>query len=391
LTLFIHCFSKGHPALQTICLQIITDILVTHPTLLQPSATNPSEDSPHLRPVLKAYTKSLKSPNASVSSTGALALSKTFLSHLLTDSDLLKQLVLAYFDAESASNPHLRQTLAYFLPVYCHSRAENAERMSEIATAVVAKCVTLREALMDDADVEAEGDGADGMVKVGVVGSMLCDWTDPRKIIGADGQSAQAAAGARTHYALAEAILERLVTTQVSKEERKVLFAMLGRLYFPPNGCNAESLKTLLELATEAVDGKVAPDATSRNVLTKMQNQWLKLIGDVMTAERGGGGAEETIIGGSEEEEDVTEVDATSVATAVDEEDDDDDDDAAASQVDIDEQLQREMRDTTIGGATMTTGFGFTTGIDPDAEGTRFEEGEEYTEVEDSEMMEIDG
>jgi condensin complex subunit 3 len=317
-------------------------------------------------------------------------LSKTFLSHLLTDSDLLKQLVLAYFDAESAANPHLRQTLAYFLPVYCHSRAENAERMAEIATAVVAKCVTLREALMDDAEVEAEGDGADGMVKVGTVGSMLCDWTDPRKIIGSDGQSAEAAAGGRSHYTLAEAILERLVSGQVSKDERKVLFAMLGRLYFPANVCDPEALKTLLELATEVVTEKVAPDATCRNVLTKMQNQWLKLIGDVMTAERGGGGAEETMVGGGseEDEEDVTEVDATSVAVGT--EVDDDDEDEAASQVDIDEQLQREMRDTTIGGATMTTGFGFTTGI-PDAEGTRIEEAEEYTEVEDSEMMDVDG
>ncbi|SMQ53563.1 unnamed protein product [Zymoseptoria tritici ST99CH_3D7] len=393
LTLFIHCFSKGHPALQTICLQIITDILVTHPTLLKPSPTTPSEDSPHLRPVLKAYTKSLKSPNASVSSTGALALSKTFLSHLLTDSDLLKQLVLAYFDAESAANPHLRQTLAYFLPVYCHSRAENAERMAEIATAVVAKCVTLREALLDDAEVEAEGDGADGMVKVGVVGSMLCDWTDPRKILGANGQVSEGgSAGGRTHYALAESILERLVTTNVTKEERKVLFAMLGRLYFPPGACAAESLKTLLELATEAVDGRVAPDAVSRNVLTKLQNGWLKLIGDVMTAERGGGGAEETMVALSsgEDEEDVTEVgDATTVTVAATEAEDEDD----TSQIDVDEQLQREMRDTTIGGATMTntTGFGLT-GI-PDAEGTRIEEadGEEYTEVEDSEMMDVDG
>ncbi|OCK82138.1 ARM repeat-containing protein, partial [Lepidopterella palustris CBS 459.81] len=34
LTLFLHCFTKGHEALQTIAIQIITDILITHPTLI---------------------------------------------------------------------------------------------------------------------------------------------------------------------------------------------------------------------------------------------------------------------------------------------------------------------------------------------------------------------
>ncbi|WPH03712.1 Hypothetical protein R9X50_00659500 [Acrodontium crateriforme] len=305
LTLFLHCFSKGHPALQTIALQIIADILITHPSLLaepkkDPEATDRTESNVLLKQVLKAFSKSLKSDDPSVQATGANALSKAMLSRLITDADLLKQLVIAYFDPDTSSNAHLRQSLSYFLPVYCHSRAENAARMASIAPAVISKLSTLREAFMDDADVASDGGSAeDGMVKLSVVGQMIIDWTDPRKVVGfaeASGTLKTASGAAETHLLLAEHILERLVTSQVSKEEKKVLFSVLGKVHLPAGECDGERLKVVLELLVEAIDTKVAADATSRNVLTKLQTQMLKLMHDVMTEERGGGGAEETIM-----------------------------------------------------------------------------------------------
>ena len=367
--------------MQTIAIQIITDILITHPSLIAEPA-NEEEENPLIKPILKAYSRSIKSGDPAVQSTGATALSKAMLSRLITEPDLLKQLVVAYFDPDTADNAQLRQSLSYFLPVYCHSRAENATRMVHITCSVIAKLATIREAFLEEvADAEEE---EDGMVKLSAVGNMLLDWTDPRKIFGfaeAAGAAGAADGASQTHYLLAESILERLVTSQVSKEEKKVLFSVLGRLHMPTGGCDAELLKTILELLTEAVDTKVASDATSRNVLTKLQTQLLKQMHDVMTLERGGGGAEETVVdstelanGGDETQATAAgangDADATELATelgdtvadgtaaTVEDEDDEEEEDGDVT------QLRTEMRDTTLNIGSTTIGA-------PDAEGTR--------------------
>jgi condensin complex subunit 3 len=402
----LHCFLKGHPALQTIALQIITDILVTHPSLLA-EPTNEEEENPLIKPILKAYSRSIKSNDPAVQATGATALSKAMLSRLITEPDLLKQLVVAYFDPDTADNAQLRQSLSYFLPVYCHSRAENATRMVSVACPVIAKLATIREAFLEEvADAEEE---EDGMVKLSAVGNMLLDWTDPRKIFGfaeataaggptAASASAAADGAAETHYLLAEHILERLVTSQVSKDEKKVLFSVLGRLHLPPGGCDGERLKSVLELVAEAVETKVASDATGRNVLAKLQTGLLKLMHDVMTLERGGGGVEETVVEstevGRDEDEGVDEtvagatgaeatefestVAAGSVKEETEEEEEDDDED-----VDEDPsvtQLRTEMRDTTLGIGGTTIGV-------PDAESTKIVLEEDSEMLDDTEPM----
>lgn len=359
LALFLHGFARGHPAIQIIALQIISDMLITHPSLLADPATNPDittateqpTEPAYLKQVLKAYSKSLKSDDPAVQSTGATGLAKAMLSRLITDPDLLKQLVVAYFDPDTNANAQMRQSLSYFLPVYCHSRAENAERMVSIACSVLAKLATLREAFLEDADANSDGDAEGGMVKLSVVGQMILDWTDPRKIVGFAEAAGTVAAGdgaSETHYLLAEHILDRLVTSQVSREEKKVLFSMLGRLHLPDGSCGGERLASVLELLTEAIDTAVAVDATSRNTLTKLKNALLKQMHDVMTAERGGGGAEETVL----ETTELTVRPGVDVTEMVDEEEEEEEV----------TQLQRTMRDTTIGATTIGA---------PDAEGTR--------------------
>lgn len=385
LTLFLHCFLKGHPALQTIALQIITDIIVTHPTLLAEPA-NEEEENPLIRPILKTFSKSIKSGDPAVQSTGATALSKAMLSRLITDTDLLKQLVVAYFDPDTADNAQLRQSLSYFLPVYCHSRADNATRMVTVACPVIAKLANVREAFLEEvADAEEE---EDGMVKLSVVGNMLLDWTDPRKIFGfaeAAGATGAADGASETHYLFAESILERLVTSQVSKDEKKVLFSVLGRLHMPPGGCDGERLKSILELVTEAIDTKAASDATSRNVLTKLQTQLLKLMHDVMTLERGGGGAEETVVDPTEVAQDEDAGDETAVTrggadpTEAEISVADGDNSDAEEPEDV-TQLRTEMRDTTLGLNRTSIGA-------PDAEGTRVMLEEDSEMLDDTDPM----
>jgi condensin complex subunit 3 len=151
----------------------------------------------------------------------------------------------------------------------------------------------------------------------------------------------------------------------------------------PVGGCDAERLKTVLELCAEAVDTKVASDATSRNVLTKLQTQLLKQMHDVMTLERGGGGAEETVVDSTElaHEDDETEATVAAARGGAEAtelghtEADDDDEEDEEEDADV-TQLRTEMKDTTLGIGSTTIGA-------PDAEGTRVV----LEDDEDSEML----
>ncbi|KAF2153187.1 ARM repeat-containing protein [Myriangium duriaei CBS 260.36] len=350
LSLFLHCFAKGHPELQTIALQIITDILTTHPSLLAPAPSASEIDatsasvagqavSPLLKPVLKAFSKALKSESPEVQSTGATALSKLMLSQLITDADILKQLVITFFDPETSANAGLRQALSYFLPVYCHSRYENAARMVQVSAGVINRLGTLREAFVEDEDAME-----DEMVTTGFVGGLLVDWTDPRKIISPKEQGYLAGkevedkvedGQASTHMLMAEAVLERMVTGQTSKDERKALFSMLNKLHLTSSNQNPELIRTVLELIAEATETRLATDATSRNVLTKLQTTLLKLIHDSAGAERG---ADETAV-------DVTALMATPGRrrTTTGRKGDD-----AAEEDEVTMQLQRELEATRI-------------------------------------------
>jgi condensin complex subunit 3 len=135
-----------------------------------------------------------------VQTNGCVALCKLMLVGALSNGDLLKQLVLAYFDPETQGNPTLRQALTYFLPVYCHSRRQNAEAMARVAVGVIHNLAERANDLEDDEE----------MVGMSLVVGQLCDWTDPRKCVplglGAVGGEAD------SHFALAEEVLEKILS-----------------------------------------------------------------------------------------------------------------------------------------------------------------------------------
>lgn len=217
LTLFLHCFTKGHEALQTISLQIITDILATHPILLSPippstdqttaDATEPPQPQPNplLRPLQKTFLKALKSPSPAVQTTGTVALSKLLLLNVFRATEgvdeLLRHMTILYFTPSTRQNPGMQQALSYFLPVYCHSKAANALRMARVAVGVVHALLGVAE----EAEEEEEE-----MVGLGVVGGCLIDWTDGRRIMNSGGVVGGEEEGGEAHLLLAEELLEKV-------------------------------------------------------------------------------------------------------------------------------------------------------------------------------------
>lgn len=203
LTLFLHCFTKGHEALQIIAIQIVSDIVTSHPSLLTEPTDAEAEPNQLAKPIYKMLARGLRVPDNAVQTNGCVALSKLMLMGTIRDADLLKQMVLAYFDPESQKNPSLRQSLSYFLPVYCHSKRENAELLARIAVSVVH---TLADRA-DDLDEEEE------MVGINLVIAQICDWTDPRKLVPVMGNTTEnQAREIDGHIVLAEEVLEKILS-----------------------------------------------------------------------------------------------------------------------------------------------------------------------------------
>jgi condensin complex subunit 3 len=208
----MHFFSKGHAALQITALHILTDILTQHGSHVL--ETNPA--------LLKVYVKALKSGSRTpeVQAAATISVCKLMLGRVVQDSEasaeLLKALIIAYFDPTTRDNQEVRQALSYFLPVYCYSLRENQDRMRSVAVDVMHSLFNMHEAL--------DGDSEDSeMVNLSTIGAHLVDWTDPRKCYapgttpGLGDEGSKKGVNGDVHLDLASDILDRLNTNITSK------------------------------------------------------------------------------------------------------------------------------------------------------------------------------
>ncbi|KAH8702023.1 putative nuclear condensin complex subunit 3 [Talaromyces proteolyticus] len=293
MMLFIHCFTKGHEALQVTALHILADMLTAHPSLLIP-VLQPDSDivtpPPFQKTLLKVYAKALKSTSpADVQSAAAAALSKLLLTNTFTPTGpnvpptikelnelsvetLLQSLIVSFFHPRTREIPVLRQALTYFFPVYCHSRLANTERMRRVAVPVVRSVLNAAEEFFSlEAEEDSDGDIDETIGEREIkslmtqVTGMLVEWTDERRVVGLGGENVLAGAAASSsahgyvHLALVRDILERTLgvsksTNKCSKEERKLLMSMLSKVYIAPPTATPTSRA-----------GSRAPDTTSED------------------------------------------------------------------------------------------------------------------------------
>lgn len=189
-------------------LHVLSDILTTHPTIFP----SPAVDATLPKSITKTFSKALKAADSpDVQAAGTVALCKLMLTNVIQDEDLLKQAVVCFFDPATKGNPAVRQALSYFLPVYCHSRRENMERMAYAVPGVLHAVLCLEEELSEEEEITS----------IGVVGSMLVDWTDARKlVVQNDSHFSWDEAGRREikavngdiHLDLAEKLLEKVMS-----------------------------------------------------------------------------------------------------------------------------------------------------------------------------------
>ena len=160
--------------------------------------------------MFKVFSKGMKASHTpDVQFAATVALCKLMLTATIKDEDLLKQLVVCYFEPSTKENAGVRQALTYFIPVYCHSRRGNMERMGKVTASVVHTLLNLGEELDDDEE----------MVGMSVIANMLIDWTDARKLVVHDdanvswdeaGRQEAKSVNSDIHLDLAESLLEKI-------------------------------------------------------------------------------------------------------------------------------------------------------------------------------------
>lgn len=337
LTLFAHCFNRGHESLQIQALHIISDILLCHGAGIFESETCSVDQ----RTLYKMFAKSLKLEDQwedmdSVQAITAEVVCKLMLAQVIQDEEvchqttltiapldlmltrvqLLKALVVSYFSPITSPNPSLRQTLSYFLPVYCHSSTANQARMTSITMPVLHALLVLH------------ADTLPGeMISPTAIASQLADWTDPRKNVSqtlrAAGSATATAADPSLHVTLAIAALDRCATSGCTRDEKKLLFSLLSKLHLPKDADPAR-LRELYEIAAEAIEKKVAPDALTRNALNKLEVTLGKIVGElelanetVMPERDGDGDGEDEDDGEEDAEADADEGEGDKTVTAV--------------------------------------------------------------------------
>lgn len=347
MTLFIHCYSKGHEALQVTAIHILCDMLTTHPSLLTPVTQSDGETiTPPVfqKPLLKVFARALKASSPmTVQSAAATALSKLLLTNVfapsgsnipqpileynqITIETLLSNLMTSFFHPRTRENPALRQSLAYFFPVYCHSRLDNTQHMRRITVPVIRTVLNSAEeyySLEAEEDSDGDIDETAGQKELkalmsGLLG-MVAEWTDERRVLGLGGEKVLTGASASpnvcgfVHLALVKDILDRVLgisegPNRCSKDEKKLLFSLMSKLYISPptapsrsgsrnpegddpfrssvrsgsgvdiSAENAELAQEVKELLDETIEEGLAAEASGRNALVKVKNAVLKIL-----------------------------------------------------------------------------------------------------------------
>jgi condensin complex subunit 3 len=262
LPLFMHCFENGHEELQIEALHIVCDILMSHGVSAIASLNGDGGSGYGAKKITKVFQQGLASEVDSVQAEACTAICKLVLAGLLKGGDILRVLLLCFYDIDLDPGSPVKQILSYFLPVYGLSRAENRVEMQAVVVPVLRKLILLYE----DCDIQ-------GLPTLTQICSQLAEWTDGRRSFSAKNGGSD---DSKAHALLAISLLQRLA--EAPREEKKLLCSMLNKLHVSPLTDPA----LLRSICDEGSDLKVV-DPVARNALQKFLKAAADLLEDYET------------------------------------------------------------------------------------------------------------
>lgn len=132
-----------------------------------------------------------------------VGVSKVMLSGMITDDRVLNNLVLMYISPETAS--------------------KQERRMQKIFVSLYEDVITTSR----DWDDEQEP------VSPAQVALMFVDWTDPQKVVNVGDPSREHTGANAIHVDMASDIVKALFNENMTKDDKKTLCQLLGKLYIP--------------------------------------------------------------------------------------------------------------------------------------------------------------
>ncbi|KAK5821328.1 nuclear condensing complex subunit [Linnemannia elongata] len=118
--------------------------------------------------------RALESEEPEVQAVAVEGIAKLMLTKVLRDAEILRTLIILYFDPATAKNNHLRQCLSYFLQVYFHSSYDNQVMLSEMAVPIMVKLIEMHQ------------ENKNEMPTCVNMGQQLLEWCEPRRGLEAD-------------------------------------------------------------------------------------------------------------------------------------------------------------------------------------------------------------
>ncbi|KAG0233361.1 nuclear condensing complex subunit [Mortierella sp. GBAus27b] len=169
MELFLTCIfaENASKQLQLLSLKIVFDLILTFGMTAMSGLI--SEER-----IVQDLTKSLDSESPDMQAIAAEGVSKLMLTKLLQNAQILRRLIILYFDPASSTNNHLRQCLNYFLQVYFHSSHENQVMLTEIFVPIVLELIQMQQGSKSE------------MAPTTIIGQQLLEWCDPRRVLGAE-------------------------------------------------------------------------------------------------------------------------------------------------------------------------------------------------------------
>ncbi|KAG1728449.1 nuclear condensing complex subunit [Suillus lakei] len=247
--LFLGQVQTAPEVLKIRVLQIVFDILMVHENDFLSNVGGASER------IVEFFLHVLEREESDkVQALLCIGLAKLVLAGMICDDKVLQSLVAAYLAPDTIDNQEVRQCLAYFFPVYCYSSTVNQRRMQRLFIGLFEKL----------APETRNVDETQEMVSPAQIAAMFVDWTDPQKAIEVQDQPTDET----IHIDLASDIARALFDNKMIKEDKKVLYQVLGRLYLPDK-VDDDKIRTLKLLLHNLNSRRPTRDTAAKNALAK--------------------------------------------------------------------------------------------------------------------------
>ncbi|KAF8797851.1 hypothetical protein BYT27DRAFT_7123670 [Phlegmacium glaucopus] len=244
IPLFMSQISTSPISIKTILVEALFDIFMKHDADMFRNHDNNIEA---LTRFLMGHIKGEQDPK--VKALLCKGTAKLVLAGMITDVDVIKNLIKAYLDPLTADNQELRQCLAFFLQMYSYSSPANQKRMCEIFIHVFFD-------VNEDRKVAKDGGEQSDIVSSAQVAAMFIDWTDPLRLSQAinarktqDGTNADECVQLDMAEDILKILFEKDLKVGIEKEDKRVLCQMLNKLHVPDvvDDYRIRSLKLLMD------------------------------------------------------------------------------------------------------------------------------------------------